>query len=67
MSQYGLTQNYVLQQEEIVKDMTLESIKMLANDYLHPEKMIYLVVGDAKTQFERLKELGLGEPILLNP
>jgi zinc protease len=28
--------------------------------------MIWLIVGDAKTQLPRLKELGFGEPILLN-
>lgn len=28
--------------------------------------MIRLVVGDAKTRLPRLKELGFGEPILLN-
>jgi len=28
--------------------------------------MIWLVVGDAATQLERLKALGIGEPILIN-
>jgi zinc protease len=28
--------------------------------------MIWLVVGDAETQLERMKELGYGDPILLN-
>ena len=27
--------------------------------------MIWLVVGDAKTQLPRLKELGFGEPVLI--
>ena len=27
--------------------------------------MIWLVVGDAKTQLPRLKELGFGEPIVI--
>jgi len=46
--------------------MTLESHKALANKYLHPEKMIYLVVGDAASQLEPLKKLGFGDPILLD-
>jgi zinc protease len=29
--------------------------------------MIWLVVGDAKTQLPRLKELGFGEPVLIQP
>jgi zinc protease len=37
------------QQEKIVKNSTLPQIKQLANDYLNPNKMIYLVVGDAET------------------
>ena len=28
--------------------------------------MIWLVVGDATTQLERMKGLGFGEPILIN-
>ena len=34
--------------------------------YLNPEKMIYLVVGDAATQMEKLEGLGFGKPELLN-
>ena len=30
------------------------------------DEMIWLVVGDAKTQLPRLKELGFGDPVLLN-
>ena len=29
--------------------------------------MIYLVVGDAKTQLDKLEQLGFGKPVLLNP
>jgi zinc protease len=46
--------------------MTVEQIKALSQKYLDPNKMIWLVVGDAKTQLPRMKELGLGEPIQLN-
>jgi zinc protease len=28
--------------------------------------MIYLIVGDAKTQLEPLRKLGLGNPVLLD-
>jgi len=33
---------------------------------IRPDNMIYLVVGDAATQAAGLRELGLGEPILLD-
>jgi zinc protease len=29
--------------------------------------MYYLIVGDAKTQLDKLGQLGFGNPILLNP
>ena len=29
--------------------------------------MIYLVVGDANTQLDKLEQLGFGKPVLLNP
>lgn len=58
--------NYITQREEVVNNMTVEEVKKLANQYLDPNKMIYLVVGDAKTQMKKLEQLGFGTPILLN-
>ncbi|WP_435415417.1 M16 family metallopeptidase [Polaribacter aestuariivivens] len=66
ISDYGLETDYVKEQEKIVNNMTKEQIKNLANKYVNPNKMIWLVVGDAETQLDRMKELGYGEPILLN-
>ena len=62
---YGLPADYVKQQEKIIRDMSLEQHKALAQKYIRPDKMIYLVVGDAKTQMQPLAKLGLGNPILL--
>ncbi len=66
ISKYGWTPNYVKEREQIVKTMTVEQIKALSQKYLDPSKMIWLVVGDAKTQLPRMKELGFGEPVLLS-
>lgn len=66
MSQYDLPANYVLKRADQVAALTLNDIRSLAKEYLHDDKMIYLVVGDAKTQLPRLKALGLGEPELIN-
>jgi len=63
---YGMPVDYIKDNEKVVNNMTLESHKVLANEYLHPDKMIYLVVGDAATQMEPLKKLGFGDPILLD-
>lgn len=63
---YGKAVDYMKNDENIVRNMTLESHKALANKYLHPEKMIYLVVGDAATQLDQLEELGFGKAELLD-
>ncbi|WP_368378390.1 M16 family metallopeptidase [Polaribacter sp. Q13] len=66
ISDYGWSADYVKDQENTVNNMTKEQITALANKYVNPNKMIWLVVGDAETQLERIKELGYGKPILLN-
>ncbi|MEM7416275.1 MAG: pitrilysin family protein [Gemmatimonadota bacterium] len=66
MSSYGFSADYVLQREQVVRDITIEDIQALAGEYLDPAGMIWLVVGDARTQLPRLRELGLGEPTLLD-
>ena len=45
--------------------MTLEQHKELAQKYIHPDKMIYLIVGDAATQLQPLEKLGFGKPVLI--
>lgn len=66
ISTLGYPKDYAKQRLDIVKNMTVEDIKKLADQYLDPYKMYYLVVGDAKTQMKKLRDLGLGNPILLN-
>ncbi len=66
ISSYNWKPDYVREREQVVETMTIERIKELANKYVNPNQMIWLIVGDAATQLERMKELGYGEPILLN-
>ncbi len=66
IASYDWKPDYAKQRESIVKSMTVAQIKDLSSKYFDPNKMIWLVVGDAKTQLPRLKELGFGEPVLLN-
>ena len=63
---YGRSWNYVTEREKFVQNLTAEQHKQLAQKYITPDKMVYLVVGDAETQAGPLKELGLGEPIMLD-
>ena len=66
ISKYGFRPDYVREREQIVKSMTVPRIKELSSKYLDPGKMYWLVVGDAKTQLPRLKELGFGDPIVIS-
>jgi len=66
MSRYGFPADYVLQREQVVRDIDIARIQALASRYLDPARMVWLVVGDAKTQLPRLRTLGLGEPVLVD-
>ncbi|SHF85823.1 zinc protease [Salegentibacter echinorum] len=66
ISTYGRDKNYIKQREELVKKLNVMDIRELAEKYIDPEKMYFLIVGDAKTQMEKLEDLRLGKPVLLN-
>ncbi|MDC8004668.1 pitrilysin family protein [Aureisphaera galaxeae] len=66
MSGYGLSPNYIEDEEDIIRNMTLEQHKTLANKYLDESKMAYLVVGDATTQFPQFQEMGFDEVLLVD-
>lgn len=64
MAMYGLPADYIKQEEAFVKNLTVEKQLDLANKYIDPERMYYVVVGDAKTQLKELEKAGLGKPLL---
>ena len=66
IAMYGRPFDYVRQQENETRAMTLERHKELAQRYIDPDRMIYLVVGDAATQLRPLARLGLGSPMVLD-
>jgi len=66
IASYDLPVDYVRQEEQTIRDMTLERHQALAQQYIQPDRMIYLVVGDARTQASGLRGLGLGAPIMLD-
>ncbi len=65
ISKFGWRASYVKDREAIVKSMTLPQIQSLSQKYLDPSKMVWLVVGDAKTQLPRMQELGFEEPVVI--
>jgi zinc protease len=66
ISTFGREHDYIKQREKTVKELTVLDIRELAEKYINPEKMYFLIVGDAETQMKKLEELGMGEPVLLN-
>ncbi|TFH26087.1 MAG: insulinase family protein, partial [Bacteroidia bacterium] len=66
ISEYDLPFDYISREQEVVRSMTLESHRELAQKYIQPQNMYYVVVGDAATQLEPLKSMGLGDPVLVD-
>ena len=63
---FDLPLNYMQKDQQTLTDMSIAEAKELIKRYIDPQRMAWVVVGDKTTQLERLKELGLGEPILLD-
>jgi len=61
ISTYNKPKDYIKQEESVITGMTQEKLKGLAQKYLNPDKMYYVVVGDAKTQLPELKKLNIGK------
>ena len=66
MSQLGLAPEVLRQQQEILLAMNLEDFREIIETYLDANRMVYVVVGDARTLLARMSELGYGEPVLLD-
>ena len=63
---YELPFDYIEEEEKVVRSMTQDKHNELAQKYIDPNKMIYLIVGDAATQLDGARSLGYGEPIELD-
>ncbi|MFY0594378.1 M16 family metallopeptidase [Roseivirga sp.] len=66
ISTYNLPLDYVQKDEATLKSMDVNEAKRLIGEYMNPDELIYVVVGDGKTQLNRLNNLGLGKPIVVN-
>ncbi|NMP30606.1 insulinase family protein [Thalassotalea sp. M1531] len=66
ISEFDLPHNYIEQQQQELQSMTLQQAKAIYNKHADEQQMIYVVVGDAKTQLNRMKSLGYGDPIVLD-
>lgn len=66
VSSYDLDPKFIEEEEKIIKAMTLEEHRALAQKYLDESKMAYVVVGDAATQFQQFKKMGFDQVKLVN-
>lgn len=55
---YNLDKSFVDEQRNIIDSITKEEIDTLAQEHIRPGEMVILVVGDAKSQREKLQALG---------
>lgn len=65
MSKYGFPDDYTKREDDVMRNMTLEDSKATIDKYIVPERMYYVVVGDAATQLKPLEKIELGKPVLV--
>jgi len=65
ISMYNLPKDYVRAEQQTIRNMTVDQHKSLAQKYIDPARMYYVVAGDAATQAAALKEIGFGEAMVI--
>lgn len=66
VSKFDLPFDFVEKEQAQLEAMTVEQAKQIYQKYANEQEMIYVIVGDAATQLERVKEFGYGDPIMLD-
>ncbi|MBE0668078.1 MAG: insulinase family protein [Bacteroidales bacterium] len=64
IGKYGFSDDYVKKEEDVIKGMTVEEHRNITEKYINPDRMVYVIVGDAATQMEPLEKIGFGKPVL---
>ncbi len=65
IGKYGFSNDWVKKEEDIIRNMTIDDHKTVTGKYFDPDRMIYVVVGDAATQMKPLEKMGFGKPVLI--
>jgi zinc protease len=65
IGKYGFSNDYVKKEEDVIRNMTFGEHKAITGKYINPDRMIYVVVGDAATQMRQLEKVGFGKPVLV--
>ena len=63
---YDLSQDYYATFDQKVLNLDLQSVQAVAREMVHPEQMIWLVVGDKSKILSGLQELGFKQVIMLD-
>lgn len=66
MGKYNFPHDFIKKEEEIIKSMDIEDHLEVTRKYIDPQKMYFIVVGDAETQLEQLEKAGIGKPVLVD-
>jgi predicted Zn-dependent peptidase len=64
--QYGLPDNYYQQYPAMVQRLSIGDLTKAAAKTVHPESVIWIVVGDRAKITPRIQELGFGEILFLD-
>ncbi len=64
MAKYKFPDDYIKKEEDIIKNMTIKEHKAITDKYIVPDRMYYVIVGDAATQMKPLEKIGFGKPVL---
>ncbi len=65
IGKYGFSDDWVRKEEDVIRNMTVEDHKAITRKYFDPDRMYYVVVGDAATQMKQLEKAGFGKPVVL--
>jgi zinc protease len=65
IGKYGFSNDWVRKEEDVIRNMTVEDHKSITQKYFDPDRMYYVVVGDAATQMKQLEKAGFGKPVVL--
>jgi len=65
ISAYDKPFDFVRAEENFIRSLTPETHRQLAQRFILPGNLYYVIVGDAETQLRELEKAGLGTPVLL--
>ena len=65
ISTYNKPMDYIKKEQEFIRSLTPQKHTELARHFISPDKLYYVIAGDAETQLKDLEKAGLGKPELV--